>query len=204
MAGKDVNYFDLFIKAASVCDRAATSLNELLDNLDDAKEKSIAIHQIEHEGDEQYHVLYHHLNRSFITPIEREDILEIARNIENSIDAIDEVSIMIEMLSVKSVRFPAIDLVNLITKACSTMVAATVEFKSFKKSKELSKLLVELNHIEEEGDVLYQQAMKLLFTEEKDPIEVIKWQNIFKTLEDVLDSCENVADAMEGVIVKNS
>lgn len=204
MAGKEVNYFDLFIKAASVCDRAATSLNDLLDNLDDAKEKSIAIHQIEHEGDEQYHVLYHHLNRSFITPIEREDILEIARNIEDSIDAIDEVSIMMEMLSVRTVRYPAIDLVNLITKACSTIVAATVEFKKFKKSKELPKLLVEINHIEEEGDVLYQLAMKKLFTEEKDPIEVIKWQNIFKTLEDVLDSCENVADAMEGVIVKNS
>ena len=148
--------------------------------------------------------MYHHLNRSFITPIEREDILEIARNIEDSIDAIDEVSIMMEMLSVRTVRYPAIDLVNLITKACSTIVAATVEFKNFKKSKELPKLLVEINHIEEEGDVLYQLAMKKLFTEEKDPIEVIKWQNIFKTLEDVLDSCENVADAMEGVIVKNS
>jgi len=204
MASKDVNYFDLFIKAASVCDRAAASLNELLDNLDDSKEKSIAIHQIEHEGDEQYHVLYHHLNRSFITPIEREDILEIARNIEDTIDSIDEVSIMIEMLSVRTVREPAVDMVNLITKACSTLVAATVEFKNFKKSKELPKLLVEINHVEEEGDALYQKAMKDLFLMEKDPIEVIKWQNIFGTLEDVLDACENVADAMEGVIVKNS
>ncbi len=204
MKSKEVNYFDLFIKSASICDRAAAGLNDLMDNLDDAKEKSIAIHQIEHEGDEQYHVLYHHLNRSFITPIEREDILEIARNIEDTIDMIDEVSNMMDMLSVREIREPAVDMVNLIARGCTTLVAATVEFKNFKKSKELPKLLVEINHIEEEGDALYQSAMKTLFTTEKDPIEVIKWQNIFQSLENALDACENVADIMEGVIVKNS
>ncbi len=204
MKSKEVDYFDLFIKAASICNRAAEGLDELMDNLADAKEKSLAIHQIEHDGDELYHVLYHHLNRSFITPIEREDILEIARNIEDTIDTIDEVSIMMDMLSVHAVRQPAKELVNLITKGCSALVAATIEFKSFKKSKELPKLLVEINHIEEEGDILYQRAMKDLFSTETNAIEVIKWQNIFNSLEDVLDACENVADVMEGVIVKNS
>ena len=204
MKSKEVNYFDLFIKAASTCNRAAEGLDELLDNIDDAKEKSIAIHQIEHEGDEQYHVLIYNLNRSFITPIEREDILEMAGYIEDTTDTIDEVAIMMEMLSVRKIRPQAKDLMNLITKGCSTLVQATVEFKNFKKSKELPKLIVEINHIEEEGDALYQKAMKELFTTETDPIEVIKWQNIFQCLENVLDACEAVADVMEGVIVKNS
>lgn len=204
MRNNEVDYFDMFIKAASICNRAAEGLDELMDNLADAKEKSIAIHQIEHEGDELYHILYHHLNRSFITPIEREDILEIARYIEETIDTIDEVSIMMDMLSVNSIRQPAKELVNLITKGCSAMVAATVEFKNFKRSKELPKLLVEINHIEEEGDALFQSAMKDLFTTEQNALEVIKWQNIFNCLENVLDACENVADVMEGVIVKNS
>lgn len=204
MSNKEVDYFDLFIKAANVCDRAAGGLDELMDNLEDAKEKSIAIHQIEHEGDEQFHVLVYHLNRSFITPIEREDILDISRYIEDTIDTIDEVSIMMDMLSVNNVRYPAKELVNLITKASSALVSATIEFKNFKRSKELPKILVEINHIEEEGDVLYQSAMKDLFTNEKDALEVIKWQNIFQSLENVLDACENVADVMEGVIVKNS
>ena len=95
MKSKEVNYFDLFIKSASICDRAAAGLNDLMDNLDDAKEKSIAIHQIEHEGDEQYHVLYHHLNRSFITPIETDvsarrvlrAIIDLCRSFNMSITA---------------------------------------------------------------------------------------------------------------------
>jgi len=204
MNSKEADYFDLFCKSAATCDRAAAGLDDLMDNLGEAKEKSIAIHQIEHEGDELYHVLVYHLNRSFITPIEREDILEIARNIEDTIDTIDEVSIMMDMLSVNTIREPAKELVNLITKACAALMAATVEFKNFKKSKELPGLLVEINHIEEEGDALYQSAMKDLFSSDADALEVIKWQNIFNCLENVLDACENVADVMEGVIVKNS
>src|SRR5659263_307733 len=106
---------------------------------------------------------------------------------------------MMDMLSVHTVREPAKELVNLITKACAALMAATIEFKNFKKSKELPGLLVEINHIEEEGDALFQQAMKDLFSSNAEAIEVIKWQNIFNCLENVLDACENVADVMEAV-----
>lgn len=204
MKGKEVDYFDMFIKAASICDRSAQALDELFDNLSDTETKSAAIHELEHEGDDLYHELYYHLIRSFITPIDREDILAIAHDIEDTIDAIDEVSIMMHTLSVKSIREPAKELINLINKGCVAMVAAAVEFKNFKRSKELPELLVEINHIEEQGDTLFQSAIKSLFAEEKDVIEVVKWQNVFNSLEDVLDSIENVADIMEGVIVKNS
>lgn len=204
MKSKEVDYFDMFIKGASICDRAAAGLDELFDDHSDAEAKSDEIHQLEHEGDELYHVLYYHLIRSFITPIDREDILEIAHNIEDTIDAIDEVAIMMKMLSISSVREPAAELVNLINKGCDVLVAAAIELKNFKKSKELPKLLVEINQIEEEGDALYQRAMKDLFSKEKDALEVIKWQNIFNSLEYVLDACEHVAEVMEGVVVKNS
>ena len=204
MKNKEVDYFDMFIKSASICDRAAESLDEVFDNLQDAEVKSKAIHELEHEGDELYHELYYHLIRSFITPIDREDILEVAHNIEDTLDAIDEVSIMMNMLSVSKMREPAKELINLINKGCDAMVAAAIEFKNFKKSKELPKLLVEINHIEEQGDILFQSAMKSLFSSGDDVMEVIKWQNIFNSLENVLDAIENVADIMESVIVKNS
>jgi predicted phosphate transport protein (TIGR00153 family) len=204
MKNKEVDYFDMFIKAASISDRSAAALDELFDNISDTEAKSAEIHMLEHEGDDLYHELYYHLIRSFITPIDREDILEIAHNIEDTIDSIDEVSIMMNTLSVKKVREPAKELINLINKGCDAMVAAAVEFKHFKRSKDLPKLLVEINHIEEQGDVLFQSAIKSLFATEKDAIEVVKWQNIFNSLETVLDAIENVADIMEGVIVKNS
>lgn len=200
---KEADYFDLFIKAASICNRAAESLDELMDDLSNSHGKSNAIHIIENEGDELYHEVYYHLNRSFITPIEREDIMEISRYIENTIDSIDDVAIMLDMMSIESAKKRGKGMVNLITKACSALVAATVEFKNFKKSKTLAQLLVEINSIEEEGDVLFQASMKDLFSKEKNVLDVVKWQDIYKSLENVLDSCEGVADAMERVIIKN-
>ena len=108
------------------------------------------------------------------------------------------------MLSIDEIREPAKEMMNLITKGCAALVAATVEFKNFRKSKSLNGLLVEINQVEEEGDVLYQRSMKDLFKNETDVLQVVKWQNIFNSLEDVLDACENVADAMERVIITNS
>lgn len=201
---KEADYFDLFIKAAAISNRAAEALDELMDNLDDARVKSDAIHLLEHDGDELYHQVYYHLNRSFITPIEREDIIEISRYIEGTIDVIDDVAIMLDMMSIKCATPRAKEMVNLITKCCSALVTAAVEFKNFRKSKTLATLIVEINHIEEEGDELFRCSMKELFAEEKNVLEVVKWQEIYKSLENVLDSCEDVADAMERVIIKNS
>ena len=93
---------------------------------------------------------------------------------------------------------------TLIVKSCRALLDATIEFKNYKKAKNLTKLLVEINHIEEEGDRLYQSSVKKLFSSEEKVLDVIKWKHIFDALEDVLDACENVADIMEGVIIKNS
>lgn len=204
MGKKDVNYFDLFVDAARVCYKGAEQLQNLVKDNEDTLTEIAAIHEIEREGDELYHTIYDHLNRSFITPIEREDILQMARYIEETIDAIDEVAIMFNMLSINLARPEAKELVNLIVKSCKALLDATIEFKNFKRSKKLTPLLVQINHIEEEGDRLYQSAVKTLFSKETNILEVIKWENIFNTMEDVLDASENVADVMEGVIVKNS
>lgn len=204
MATKDVNYFDLFIDAAKVCCKAAEQLENLVKDQCNTENEIAAIHEIEREGDTLHHIIFDHLNRSFITPIEREDILEIAKYIEVTIDTIDEVAIMFNMLSIHEARPDAKDMVKLINKSCKALLDATIEFKNFKKSKELTPLLVEINHLEEEGDKLYQNAVKTLFNKETNILEVIKWKNIYDTMENVLDACENAADIMEGVIVKNS
>lgn len=201
---KEVNYFDLFIRAAEVCKKAADELNKMICQGSDFEKGVVTIHNIEHEGDELYHILSRQLNISFITPIERDDILEISRNIEETIDTIDEVAIMFNMLSIRTIKPEAKELANLIVQSCQALVEATVEFKNFRKSKKLPDLLVEINHIEEEGDKVYQSTIKNLFANEKDVLEVVKWKNIFGTMEDVLDASENAADVMEGVIIKNS
>ncbi|MDF2567044.1 MAG: hypothetical protein K0R90_500 [Oscillospiraceae bacterium] len=205
MKTKEVNYFNLFIDGANVCNKAAKLFEQMLNgNVNKIPEMVKEIHHIEHEGDHLYHTLYNHLNLAFITPIEREDILKIAKYIEDTIDTIDEAAIMIDMLVIQSFRPEAKQMVDLIVKISSVLVEAATEFKNFKKSKKLTSLLVEINDIEEEGDKLYQSTIKHLFANEKDVLEVVKWKNIFDTMEDVLDACENAADIMENVILKNS
>lgn len=202
---KEVDYFELFIEQAKITLKAAEKLEAMLNaSSTEFSQRMQDIHEVEREGDVMYHKLYKELNLSFITPIEREDILEISRNIEQATDAIDEVSIMIDLLSVTSVRPVAKELVNLIIKASTVMLDAVKEFKNFKKSTKLNGDLVEINHIEEDGDKLYQDAIRELFAKEANVLEVIKWKNILDTLEAVLDTCENVADGIEAVIVKNS
>ncbi|MFT3951565.1 MAG: DUF47 family protein [Oscillospiraceae bacterium] len=205
MKKKDVNYFDLFLDAAKLCNEAALKLEEMLNGSCAAFNQCMAdIHRIENAADELYHIVYSHLNRSFITPIEREDILETARCIERTVDTIDEVSIMIDLLSVTEIRAEGLALAKLIVKSTAVLVDATGEFHNFKKPKQLSDYLVEVNHIEEQGDKLYQSALRKLFAEEENAKQIIIWKNIFDTMEDVLDSCEDVADVIEGVIVKNT
>lgn len=202
---KEINYFDLFIDSAKVCNKAAIMLNEmLLGSADNFPTMVKEIHEIEHEGDKLYHTLYGHLDRSFITPLDREDMLAIARNIERTIDAIDEVAIMVDLLSVTKIRDVAKEMMLLVTKSAEYVLKATEEFKNFKKPTTLNKYIVEINNIEETGDSIYQNALRDLFSMEKDVLEVIKWNKILDSLENVLDTCENVADGLEAIILKNT
>lgn len=204
MKTQDVNYFDLFIDSANLCYKAAKQLHYIEKDYTKIPEEITTIHEIEREGDELYHKLFEHLERSFITPIEREDILQIAKYIEDTIDAIDEVSIMISMLSITTIRSDAKQLIALIEKSCCTLLDAAREFKNFKKSKQLLFFLIEINRIEEDGDKLYQNAIKKLFIKEQNVLEVLKWKSIFDALEKVLDTAEKAADIMGEVIIKNS
>ena len=204
MKQKDVDYFEMFASGAEICERAAKALAQMLGSPPDYIEMAQKIHEIEHEGDKLYHKMISHLDRSFITPIDREDILSIFRDIEDTIDAIDEVAIMFDILSVKATRQSALDMVKLIVSSGIALVKATHEFRHFKKSKKLNQYLVELNDIEEQGDELYQRSVKKLFLEEKNVLEVVKWKSILDRMEEVLDAAENAADKMEGVVIKNT
>lgn len=201
---KDVNYFDMFIEAATVCNRSATMLYQMMENYTDVQAKSKAIHEVEHEGDNIYHTLYHHLYREFITPIEREDILELAQNIDDTTDAIEDVASRFYMLSIVTIRPEALKMAELIVRITKKLLDATNEFKHFKRSKALPTLIVDINTLEEEGDRIYRAAVRRLFSAETNPIEVMKWRDIFEVMENAVDACENVAQVMEGVILKNS
>lgn len=203
MKKKETNYFDMFAEAAMLCDDTCDELENLLENIGTAGEAATKIHEYERKGDELRHVLFAELSQAFITPIDRDDIVLVASLIENVLDSLDEISLLIDRICVTTTRDGAKEFMHLINDAATAMVNATKEFKNFKKSTEFSKFIIEVNKIEEDGDELFSNLMKKLFTDEKDPIEIIRWKAVFEAMENALDSMEDVCDAMERVVINN-
>ena len=201
---QEVNFFLLFVQSADIACLASDKLLEFVKDFSNVEEKVAIIKDIEHEGDHKAHTIYKELNKAFITPLEREDILELNYNIDNVIDGIEQIATSFSMFNIKSVELDAIHFAELIVKICQSVKTAFNELENFKKSKTLMDKIIEINSIEEEGDKYYKQCVKNLFSSGKDTLHITIWYEIYKLMEQCLDDCENVANTLEDVILKNS
>lgn len=206
MGKRDTNYYELFVELGNFTVKAANLLDKTLANYEniDIENLTFDIHKVEHEADIKRHNLVEKLAKEFMTPLEREDILQLADQIDNVIDSIEEVVMKLYMFNIKEIRMEAKKLSEAIIRSTTTLVNALKEFENFRKSKTLTGLLVEVNDLEEKSDEIYMQAVRRLYVEEKDPITILTWTKIFDGLEAVSDKCEHVCDIVESVILKNS
>jgi len=206
MANKKVSYFDDFITMMQSSCKAAEFLYNVMRDFDvnALEQHCLEMHQIENDEDMIKHDIMGRLVKEFITPIDREDIIELANELDDVTDAIEDILIHIHMYNIKEIREDALNYVDIIKRSCATLLEAVKEFSNFHKSKVLMDNIIAINTIEEEGDRLYVKAVSELFRNEKDPISITAWNNIFDLLEDCCDACENVADTMELVMMKNS
>lgn len=203
---KGYNYFDGFVSLSQYSLQCAQLLHDTLSNftnidLDDCVKK---IHEIEHGADLAKHKMIDRLLREFLPPIEREDIMSLAHKIDNVTDAVEDVLVRIDIYNVQSLRPEISNFTALIVKCCESMNAALNEFRHFKKSQRLHEKIVEMNGLEEEGDVLYQNSVKYLYKTSKDPIELLVWTEIISRLEKCCDAVEDVADNIETIVMKNT
>lgn len=204
---KDYNYYDYFIRNGQWACKAAEYLHESLSQFNAAgfNERVAQMHEIEHSADSEKHSMMQHLGREFLPPIEREDIVELAQQLDNVVDAIDNVMLRMDMFMVRSVRPEAVTFTSLIIKCCEEMLKTLVEFKNFKSSKTIRETIVAVNTYESEGDLLHSQCIKGLFKDTSiDQRTLFVWTNIYDELEDCLDACEDAVDIIETVIMKNS
>lgn len=202
----DRYYFDNFIASVDCSLRAATLLGGALkayqrEELSSLREK---IHEIEHEADIKKHELMYTLNKAFITPIEREDIISLAQNLDDITDTIEDVFLRIYICNPMEVKGTALFLIDLVISACEALKVAMEEFPEFRKSAKLKEYLIRVNDLEEEGDHLYIEGMRKLHAGDDSPVDIVAWRDIYGYLERCLDACEHVADVMETVIMKNS
>jgi predicted phosphate transport protein (TIGR00153 family) len=185
---------------------AAQLLKKILYEFDpsDLQDQMRNMHEIEHSGDIARHVMTKKLAKEFITPIEREDIMAMAEAIDNVTDKIEDVLMRIYIFNIPAIREEAKKITDVIVRACETLRAALLEFHNFRKSKTLHEKIILVNQLEEEADNIYTTGVRTLYLEESDPILLQAWYETFQFLEDCCDACEDVADVIESVMLKNA
>lgn len=204
MTAKEAIFFDLFTDTAEDTCKAAKMLEDLMKDYVRIPEKVRAIEEIEHKCDGHVHKMLEHLNRSFVTPIDREDIHVIAKELDNITDNIESTAHRFKMFNVTSIRPDALNMAELIIKCTEELKGVMAELKNMKTSKVLTDRIIEVNNIEDAGDEIYRSAIQTLFTSETNALEVIKWKEIYEYLENTLDACEDVANIIEGVVMKHA
>jgi len=203
---KDSFYFDNFVDCIRISKEAACKLKEILENYnEDIIETMVKeIHEIEHRGDVKRHELSNEIVKAFITPIDRDDIISISQAVDGVTDAIEDIVLDLYTWNITKIRPDAIGFAELIIRCCDATEQVLLELPNYKRSTKLSEVVIDVNHMEEEGDALYISNVRRLSVEEKDALTVAAWREIYQAFETVCDCCEDVANIVETIAIANT
>lgn len=189
----------------------AVNLKEAADYFSDYKVKgqddlaifATTMKEYEHKGDEIIHEVIIELNNTFITPIEREDILLLVNSMDDVLDELEECSALFEMYNITNINQYMLDFVKEI-KVCANEIVESIALLTTKKYKQIRERVIKINAIESTCDLIERESIKNLFLTEKDPIRIIQYKEIYESFEEVADACEVVANTLETIIMKNA
>ena len=194
-------FFALYNRAAANTVEISQRLIDLLDGFPaSGDERMRDIKDLEHAGDRTTHDLIDLINRTFVTPFDRDDMFRLATVLDDICDYVDDSAEMITGYGVREIRPQARDQAAVILRCATKLCEAIARLEGFKDSK---RQLIELRELEDEGDRLTRAAISGLFAGTTDPIELIRWKDIHEQLEEAVDACENAADVLEAILVKN-
>jgi hypothetical protein len=198
---KEIDFFEIFDKTSLNITKAASHLVDLMENFDNLEARAKEIHEIEQDSDMLTHDIMKKLNKTFITPIDREDLYGLASRMDDVIDLIWAVADRIVVFKVKEPMPEAV------VMSRDILTTAEVMHKAVKKLKEknyahVQEYCIEINRLENKVDRGFRDALGKLFDDVKDPILIIKWKEIYEHLEDASDRCEDVANVLEAIVLK--
>ncbi|MDY0267847.1 DUF47 domain-containing protein [Trichloromonas sp.] len=199
---KDEKFFQMFKEMGTIVTEGAELLRVMLNDFENPVESQRRIKDVEHRGDHQTHEIIKKLNKSFITPFDREDIYALSAALDDILDLIDASAQRIVMYNVEKPTPESKELAFIILKSCQTIERALARLGG--KFEQIAEHCREVNALENEADRVCREAISRLFDEEKDPIQLIKWKEIYETLETATDKCEDAANILESVVVKNA
>jgi predicted phosphate transport protein (TIGR00153 family) len=197
---REEKFYSDFQALADELQRGARLLEEMMAPPKPVWGKAEEIKEVEHKCDFLTHGIIQRLNRTFVTPLDREDIHALARSLDDVMDAIDAAATLVRLYRLETVRFGVRELAENIT-SCTKEVRLALD--ALEHHKGVTTHAVEINRLENEADRTHQEAVSRLFDDEKDPIVVMKWKETLDLLEAATDRCEDVANVLEGVVVKH-
>jgi predicted phosphate transport protein (TIGR00153 family) len=201
LAPRDREFFDLFEEAGGNILRAAGLLEEMLRDYPDHSDLARDILICEQDGDRITHDIIQRLNQTFVTPIDREDIYELASALDDVVDYTEEVADYLGLYKIEAPMEQAQGLAKVLHGCARQIAEAMPRLRGFK---DISHYTVEINRLENDGDRITREAIASLFDNGIDPMVVIRWKDIFERLEEAIDATEHVANILQGIVIKNS
>ncbi|MFC7525317.1 DUF47 domain-containing protein [Parapedobacter sp. GCM10030251] len=203
---KDKKFFPLFEQASSNLIDMAKLLKELVNLADHSKRKELCrkIEGLEHRGDDISHQIHLELGKNFITPFDREDIHTLTSSLDDVADFIHGASNRIDLYKLEKITDPIIEIADLILEATEDVAKAVHELRDLKNIRNITDSCVRINSIENKADYIFDKAVGELFEFEKDAIALIKYKEVLSAMETATDKCEDVANVLESILVKNA
>jgi hypothetical protein len=201
---RDEKFYDFFESCTKQVVQGAVHLEDLFKNFQNVQFKAKLIKDIEHEGDLVTHNTIESLNRTFITPLDREDIHDLITSLDDVLDYIEACAERLFLFKIQNTTEESVLLCGILVKAVKQLEQAVAQLRGLKEAESILRHCIEINRLENEGDYLNRAAVAKLFEPDNHPVEIIKWKEIYETLENAIDRCEDVANVLEGIVLKNT
>ncbi len=200
---KDQKFFDHFEELADTIEKGSRLFLDIINNFEHSEAKLSTLKEIEHEADRITHIIFAKLHKTFITPLDREDIHALANKMDSILDIIEGAAVRIYLYAVKRLGKEIIELALILDNAIGVVKRVIYGLRDLKNSKMIIDACVEIHTLENQGDYLLHQCIARLFQHEKDPFELIKMKEIYELVEEAIDTCEDVTNVVEGIVLKH-
>jgi len=197
---KDENFFALFKKQAAVVREGCHELHDMMVNFDRLEARAARLKEIEHQGDLVTHDVFERLNKTFITPLEREDIHNLASGLDDVLDSVEAIGSRVVLFSVKESTPQAVQLCSILDDCGQQIEQAIAHLQDFKG---LMGFTIELNRLENQADVISRHVVADLFSGKHDVMHIMRWKELYGRMESAADQCEDVANTIEAIVLKS-
>ena len=201
---RSTSFFDFFEKHAALTVEGAKEFLALATDSLNFESRARRIKEIEHETDVITHQCVEELHKTFITPIERDDIHHLISRMDDVMDLLDSTTERIVMYEIKAMTPEVRSFAEILVRATELVEKAVKGLRNLKASEEIIKTCIEINRLENDADALFRKVMAQLLNHETDAIKVIKWKEVYETLEFATDRCEDVANIVEGILLEHA